>query len=290
MAEAIRQLKEQTQLDFFFSNKQVDVDRKVSLDLQDIRLDEALKMLLGEGYAYEFLDDVVIIKPVEAKNPEMGVPQEKVTVKGVVRDEKGHPLPGVAILLKGTTIGVATDIDGKYSLQLPSSQSITLVFSFVGMKTQEIAYTGQSELNVVMVAEASELEDVVVTGYQTIVREKVTGSTSTVTSRQLEERYTPNILDNLEGRVAGLVTYGDKTLIRGSSSMYAETEPLLVVDGLPIEGSIEDLNPYDIESVTVLKDAAAAAIYGARASNGVIVVTTKKQRRREKRKFNSPVT
>ena len=290
VAEAIRQLKEQTQLDFFFSNKQVDVDRKVSLDLQDIRLDEALKMLLGEGYAYEFLDDVVIIKPVEAKNPEMGVPQEKVTVKGVVRDEKGHPLPGVAILLKGTTIGVATDIDGKYSLQLPSSQSITLVFSFVGMKTQEIAYTGQSELNVVMVAEASELEDVVVTGYQTIVREKVTGSTSTVTSRQLEERYTPNILDNLEGRVAGLVTYGDKTLIRGSSSMYAETEPLLVVDGLPIEGSIEDLNPYDIESVTVLKDAAAAAIYGARASNGVIVVTTKKQRRREKRKFNSPVT
>ena len=275
VAEAIRQLKEQTQLDFFFSNKQVDVDRKVSLDLQDIRLDEALKMLLGEGYAYEFLDDVVIIKPVEAKNPEMGVPQEKVTVKGVVRDEKGHPLPGVAILLKGTTIGVATDIDGKYSLQLPSSQSITLVFSFVGMKTQEIAYTGQSELNVVMVAEASELEDVVVTGYQTIVREKVTGSTSTVTSRQLEERYTPNILDNLEGRVAGLVTYGDKTLIRGSSSMYAETEPLLVVDGLPIEGSIEDLNPYDIESITVLKDAAAAAIYGARASNGVIVVTTK---------------
>ena len=103
----------------------------------------------------------------------------------------------------------------------------------------------------------------------------MTGSTSTVTSRQLEERYTPNILDNLEGRVAGLVTYGDKTLIRGSSSMYAETEPLLVVDGLPIEGSIEDLNPYDIESITVLKDAAAAAIYGARASNGVIVVTTK---------------
>ena len=276
VAEAIRQLKEQTQLDFFFSNKQVDVDRKVSLDLQDIRLDEALKMLLGEGYSYEFLDDIVVIKPVEVKNPEMGVPQEKVTVKGVVRDEKGHPLPGVAILLKGTTIGVATDIDGKYSLQLPSSQSITLVFSFVGMKTQEIAYTGQSELNVVMVAEASELEDVVVTGYQTIVREKVTGSTSTVTSRQLEERYTTNVLDNMEGRVAGLVTYGGNTKIRGTSSMYAETNPLLVVDGLPIEGSIEDLNPYDIESVTVLKDAAAAAIYGARASNGVIVVTTKK--------------
>ena len=241
--------------------------------MQDIRLDEALKMLLGESYSYEFLDDMVVIKPIEETI--LVAPQESVTLCGKVVDENGLSLPGVAVLLKGTTIGAATDIDGKYSLQLPSSQSITLVFSFVGMKTQEIAYTGQSELNVVMVAEASELEDVVVTGYQTIVREKVTGSTSTVTSRQLEERYTPNILDNLEGRVAGLVTYGDKTLIRGSSSMYAETEPLLVVDGLPIEGSIEDLNPYDIESITVLKDAAAAAIYGARASNGVIVVTTK---------------
>ena len=124
--------------------------------------------------------------------------------------------------------------------------------------------------------DVSEMDEVVVTGYQTITREKVTGAASTISARQLEERYTANILDNLEGRVAGLVTYGDKTMIRGTSSLYAETAPLLVVDGLPMEGKIEDLNPYDIESVTVLKDAAAAAIYGARASNGIIVITTKK--------------
>lgn len=133
VAEAIRQLKEQTQLDFFFSNKQVDVDRKVSLDLQDIRLDEALKMLLGESYSYEFLDDMVVIKPIEETI--LVAPQESVTLCGKVVDENGLSLPGVAVLLKGTTIGAATDIDGKYSLQLPSSQSITLVFSFVGMKT-----------------------------------------------------------------------------------------------------------------------------------------------------------
>lgn len=130
-----------------------------------------------------------------------------------------------------------------------------------------------------MVETSTEIEGVVVTGYQSISREKVTGATSTVTSRQLEERYTPNILDNLEGRVAGFMTYDGKTTIRGTSSMYAETSPLLVVDGLPVEGKIEDLNPYDIESVTVLKDAAAAAIYGARASNGIIVITTKKRKR-----------
>ena len=105
-----------------------------------------------------------------------------------------------------------------------------------------------------------------------------------VSAEKLEDRYMPSLMDNLEGRVAGLTTYGDKTTIRGTSSLYASTNPLLVVDGLPIEGSIDDLNPYDIESVTVLKDAAAAAIYGARASNGIIVVKTKGAK--EKGKIN----
>ena len=120
-----------------------------------------------------------------------------------------------------------------------------------------------------------ELSEVVVTGYQEISRPKMTGSVTTITSSKLDERYTTNIMNNLEGRVAGLSTYNGKMTIRGTSSLYAETTPLLVVDGVPVEGSIEDLNPYDIESVNVLKDAAANAIYGARASNGVIIVTTK---------------
>ena len=120
------------------------------------------------------------------------------------------------------------------------------------MDSQEVAINGRPEIDVQMVETSTEIEGVVVTGYQSISREKVTGATSTVTSRQLEERYTPNILDNLEGRVAGFMTYDGKTTIRGTSSMYAETSPLLVVDGLPVEGKIEDLNPYDIESVTQL--------------------------------------
>jgi TonB-linked SusC/RagA family outer membrane protein len=120
------------------------------------------------------------------------------------------------------------------------------------------------------------LEDVVVTGYQTIAREKVTGSVATLTAKDLSDRYTPNLLDNLEGRVAGLTIYNDKAIIRGTSSLYAENSPLLVIDGLPVEAKLSDLNPYDIASINVLKDAAAAAIYGARASNGVIVVATRK--------------
>ena len=283
VAEAIRQLKEQTQLDFFFSNKQVDVDRKVSLDLQDIRLDEALKMLLGEGYAYEFLDDVVVIKPVEVKNPEMGVPQEKVTVKGVVRDEAGNPLPGVAILLKGTTLGTATDSEGKYTLALPEG-NYTLVFSMLGMKVREEVVGNRTEINVVMQKDVAEMEEVIVTGYQNIKKENATGSYQVIDAEDLERRYSTDVISSLEGMLPGLVSYNtglnddpeSNIMIRGVSTFTDRTKPLVVVDGLPIEGSIETVNPYDIESITVLKDAAAASIYGARASNGVIVVTTKK--------------
>ncbi|HIX02592.1 MAG TPA: SusC/RagA family TonB-linked outer membrane protein [Candidatus Odoribacter faecigallinarum] len=267
---ALNQLKNQAGVRMLFDADKADKVACADCRLENVELREALDRLLeGTSWGYQEIDGVYVVREL----PPMA---QAVRVSGKVVDEDGQPLPGVSVVLKGTTTGVVTDVDGNFTLMLPDPEGAVLVFSFVGMKTQEIVYAGQQTLNIVMKQEISELEDVVVTGYQTIVREKVTGSTSTVTSRQLEERYTPNLLDNLEGRVAGLVTYGDKTLIRGSSSMYAETEPLLVVDGLPIEGSIEDLNPYDIESVTVLKDAAAAAIYGARASNGVIVVTTKK--------------
>ena len=118
----------------------------------------------------------------------------------------------------------------------------------------------------------------------------MTGSVTTISSAKLNERYTTNVLDNLEGRVAGLSTYGGKPIIRGVGTLHGNTAPLLVVDGVPIEGAIEDLNPYDIQSVNVLKDAAAAAIYGARAANGIIVVTTKNATKKGKLTLTSPQT
>lgn len=126
------------------------------------------------------------------------------------------------------------------------------------------------------------MSEVVVTGYQDIKKEKMTGSVTTVSADKLDERYTLNLLDNLEGRVAGLSTYGGKPIIRGVGTLSGSTAPLLVVDGLPIEGELEDINPYDIESVNVLKDASASAIYGARAANGIIVVTTKNAKKKVK--------
>lgn len=201
VAEAIRQLKEQTQLDFFFSNKQVDVDRKVSLDLQDIRLDEALKMLLGESYSYEFLDDMVVIKPIEETI--LVAPQESVTLCGKVVDENGLSLPGVAVLLKGTTIGAATDIDGNFRLTVPRHEGMILVFSFVGMKTQEIS-ASEHPMHVVMKIASEEIDEVVVMAYGTQLKRNVTGSVAKVSDFTPEKTQVGNVITGLQGKVAGL--------------------------------------------------------------------------------------
>lgn len=216
---------------------------------------------------------------VQAKNRQENIAQQ-ITVKGVVTDENNQPVAGVSILNTKTIKYAITDAEGNYEIK--ASEGDELSFSLVGMQTVYISVGKSSVLDVKMQSDLIALESVVVTGYQDIQKEKVTGAISTISSKRIEERYTPNILSNLEGRVAGLTTYGGKTTIRGTSSLYAETSPLLVVDGLPVEGKIDDLNPYDIESINVLKDAAATAIYGARASNGIIVITTKNAKKEGK--------
>lgn len=301
VAEAIRQLKEQTQLDFFFSNKQVDVDRKVSLDLQDIRLDEALKMLLGEGYAYEFLDDVVIIKPVEKIELAITVPQKKVTLKGTVHDEDGGLLPGVTVTIKGTSLGTATDVNGKWALDLPDMDNIVLVFSFVGMKTQEVAYKGQQEMNVVLKTDAQEMDEVVVTGIVERKAESFTGAYVAMSNEDLKRVGNQNVFQSLKSLDPSLMIFDNmqwgsdpnknpEMTLRGASSLDLSTDdidlkgtyandpnaPLFILDGF--EASVQkimDLDMDRVESLTILKDASAKAIYGSRAANGVIVIETK---------------
>lgn len=302
VAEAIRQLKEQTQLDFFFSNKQVDVDRKVSLDLQDIRLDEALKMLLGEGYAYEFLDDVVIIKPVEVKETKMGTPQEQEieTVQGVVRDEKGELLPGVTVAVKGIYgWGTATDVDGKWKLDIPlMSGDIVFVFSFVGMQSQEVTYKGQKKINVILKTDTKQMDEVVVTGIFKKARESYTGSVSTITREDLKMHRGQNLLQTLKNADISLnfainnaagsnPNVRPRINIRGNSSLPSldalneevsntVNEPLVILDGFEISlDRLMDYNDEEIESINILKDAAATAIYGSRGANGVIVIITR---------------
>lgn len=200
------------------------------------------------------------------------------TVKGRITDPDGQPVVGATIQNLTEKTFTTTDENGNYSLNVKDSGSAEIEIAFLGMETIKQALNGRARFDVQMAPDRMFLEGSVVTGYQEIQVRKVTGAIATVGAKTIEERYSPSLLQNLEGRVAGLSTYGGKLTIRGVSSMYAEANPLLVVDGLPIEGDIDDLNPYDIESVNVLKDAAAAAIYGARASNGIIVITTKSAR------------
>ncbi|WP_180335673.1 SusC/RagA family TonB-linked outer membrane protein [Labilibaculum filiforme] len=266
----------------FMYNKE-DVDDRVSVELNMDRgsLEEVLDEICRQTpFKYEIIDEFVVITK-KAPVIEQAVQQKKII--GKVTDKDGASLPGVSVVVKGTTIGVITDIDGNYVIETP--EGAVLVFTFVGMKKKEFNVTaGVSEINVVLQNDVSLLGEVTVvsTGYQTMQKEKVTGSVVTIDAKDLETRSVTNVLDNLEGKVTGLVRYNGTTTIRGLGTMNANSDILVVVDGLPIEGSIEDINPYDVENVTILKDAAVAAIYGARASNGVIVITTKRVKGKEK--------
>ncbi|MDE5786739.1 MAG: TonB-dependent receptor plug domain-containing protein, partial [Duncaniella sp.] len=206
----------------------------------------------------------------------------KGNISGTVTDEEGEPLIGATVQVGDNA--VATDIDGKFKIAV-DGKNPSITVHYVGMYPYTLALSKNDlskPLRIALKTNSTLISEVVVTGYQEIKKEKMTGAVATISADKLNERYTPNLLDNLEGRVAGLSTYGGQPVIRGTGTLYGTTAPLLVVDGVPVESSISDLNPYDIESVNILKDAAAAAIYGARAANGIIVVTTKNARAKGK--------
>lgn len=200
----------------------------------------------------------------------------------VTSSEDGMPFPGVSVTVKGTTIGMSTDMNGKYTLNVPANAT-TLVFSFIGFKTKEVAITG-NVIDVVLDPDTQELDEVVVVAYGTATKSSFTGSASTVKAEKLEKIQTSSVSKALEGAAAGvqvISTSGqpgeDATIrIRGIGSINASSAPLYVVDGVPYGGNISAINPSDIESISVLKDAAANSLYGSRAANGVIMITTKK--------------
>jgi len=203
------------------------------------------------------------------------------TVTGTVTAED-TPLPGVTVVVKGTTVGTVTDVDGKYSLSVPATAK-TLLFSFIGMKAQEIEIGSQSTFNVVLEPDVIGLEEVVAIGYGTMKKSDLTGAVSTVKASQVENEKPQALQDMLRGNIAGLqvgfsttAKGGGDMEIRGDNTLKAGSNPLVVLDGVIYQGALEDINPNDIESLDVLKDASSAAVYGSRSANGVVLVTTKK--------------
>ncbi len=279
----INALKAETGLEFVYQKDILKhAKTPVTCSYSGLSLDQLLNRVLSVNMmlGYEVVDKTVVLK-----QPDLKVDYVQGEIKGIVYGtEENEPLAGATIMIDGTTNVTVSDINGRFTLKNVQALNPMVSAVFVGMKPASVKVTpkNQHDIRFDMETHVTMMSEVVVTGYQDIKKEKMTGSVATISADKLDERYTLNLLDNLEGRVAGLSTYGGKPIIRGVGTLSGSTAPLLVVDGLPIEGELEDLNPYDIESVNVLKDAASSAIYGARAANGIIVVTTKNAKKKGK--------
>ena len=298
------EIQRQTKLHFIFSSEQANRLDKLTVKATDETVKSVLDRIFeGTGFSYTFRDDIIMVR-FEGEQAAQQVKKE-MEIRGVVKDKNGDPLPGVTVLVGGTTLGTATDGKGEFLLKVPEQESVALHFSFVGMKTRELVFKkGQQPLTVVMEEDSESIEEIVVTGYQQIEKRNLTSSVVTVKTSELQTIGASSIEQMLQGVVPGLSVVNTsaspgaapKIRIRGTATIAGNADPLWVLDGVILENSVPvtaadlnspdvmnmfnsvigGINPNDIESITVLKDASATAIYGTRAANGVIVVTTKK--------------
>ena len=277
--EVLNEIENQSEFFFMYDNKQVDVERRVNLEINSLNIDQTLqKVFEGTATSYKVVNRQILLYNENSNN---SFSQQTAKVSGKVTDASGSSLPGVSVVVKGTTNGTITDINGAYVIaNVPVNA--TLQFSFVGMKTQDVPVGGKTTINVVLDEEAVGIEEVIAIGYGVQKKKLNTGSTIQVTGENLQKMSTVSALSALQSQTpgvnitqsSGMPGEGFKVTVRGLGTI-GNSSPLYVIDGIA-GGDINSLNPSDIESVDVLKDAASAAIYGARAANGVILVTTKR--------------
>jgi TonB-dependent SusC/RagA subfamily outer membrane receptor len=279
-------IKKNSEYYFLYKNSDINAINDLNMDISNASIEEILTTCLqGTNLSFSVDNNLILIKKTEplvkSDITEEIVSIADIGVKGKITDSDGTPLPGATIMEKGTLNGVISDKNGNYSFEV--ANNAILKISYIGFETQEIQVGVKTLINVVLKPSVNNLDEVVVTGYQTLSVNKNTGATKTVKAEVFERKGNSNVLESLEGQVAGLGMSFDpneegkkKFDIRGISTISGNKMPLIVVDGFALEGDVSSINPYDIKTVTVLKDAAATSIYGARAANGVIVITTKK--------------
>ena len=285
----LKNLEKDADVKFIYSKELIKVDQKISIAATEEKLGSVLDRLLKlKGISYEAINDRIILSnpdPLpETFNIAKLAPEiksDKITVKGVVKDDKGEPLIGVGIQVKGTAIGTSTDEKGQFTLIAPDGNGI-LVFSYIGYISKEEPINNRAEINIILQSDSQSLSEVVVVGYGTQKKATLTGAVSQVKGSEIVQSPSTNVTNSLAGRLAGLVVVtpssepgadGSRLRIRGSNTLN-NNDPLVVVDGIPGR-SLERIDPTTIETISVLKDA-SAAIYGAQAANGVILVTTKR--------------
>ncbi len=284
--KVFNEIESLTEFKFLFNRKDIDVNRIVSVKVKKEKVRNILDLLfLTIPVSYEMLDKQIILKSdVRKKVIPLPIIKEKVQQKeitGTVTDNDGFPLPGAAILVKGTDNGTTTDFDGKYSITVSENATI-LVVSFMGFGTQEIEINNRNVINIKLLSETSSLDEVIVTGYTSERKSDLTGAVAIVNLDEVVTQPVADVNSMLQGRVAGVNVMssgspGDVTTlrIRGFSTIR-NNDPLYVIDGVPTTTGLSLINPNDIESLQVLKDASSASIYGSRAANGVVIITTKK--------------
>jgi TonB-linked SusC/RagA family outer membrane protein len=282
--EVLTEIENQSEFYFLYNSELIDVTRKVDISVKNEKVKDILSRLFSDNEVNVSISDRhIVLTPVT----EMSVQQQK-TVSGKVTDSSNQPLPGVTVVVKGTTNGTVTNTDGNYIISNIPDNAV-LQFSFVGMKTQEIAVGNNTIGNVMLEEESIGLEEVAVTAFGIKRDQKVLGySSSKVTGEQLSSVGNTNVQNSLQGKTAGVQVKLNSGMpgrpaivnIRGARSLTGNNEPLYVIDGLPVTGGGRtiDFNPADIESMDILKGPAASALYGIRASNGVIIITTKSGR------------
>ncbi len=259
--------------------------KNVSLDFEEIKVGDLLDQIFEAMVVYEVVGNQIVLSPAEQALQNNGRLNQHaaIRVSGVITDETNQPLPGVNILEKGTSNGATTDVDGKFSLNVTDESSV-LLFSFIGYVTQEMVVGSRQDFSIQLVSDVQALQEVVVIGYGEIKKSDLTGSVSSVKSAELNAYPVTNIMQSLAGRATGVHISQNNgspgsaisVRVRGTNSVQGSNEPLYVVDGFPYSGNPTLLNNADIESVEVLKDASATAIYGSRGANGVVLITTKR--------------
>lgn len=285
LQKIFRQINKQVNYNFLYTDELLEKTNKVSIEVTNAPLETVLKACFAnQPFTYQIFDKTIVLKPkFVALSSIVATPPD--VISGKVVDENGITMPGVSVKLQGTSAATVTDVNGNYRLNLPDGvKTGTLTFSFVGYKSQDVILGTNMAIDIKMEPETKSLNEVVVIGYGTQKRGDVSSAISSVNVEKMDKVPATNLSTALQGQAPGVVVTpnsfkpgsGSDIHIRGSRSLNASNSPLFVVDGVPVSYSIDDINPLDIESIDILKDASATAIYGSRGANGVIQVTTKR--------------
>lgn len=295
LEQALEAIKQQSEYSFWYRNDEINLGRKVSVNINNQNIANVLDRLLAtQGLAYTINEKhIVIYKTNEKASHPMITNNKKIT--GKVTDEKNEPIIGANVVVKGSTTGTITDMDGNFTLEVPDQA--TLLVSYIGYTPKEVAVKNQNNLSIMMIEDSKTIDEVVVIGYGSVKKSNLTGAVSSVKTTEIQQTPMTSIDQGLVGRASGVQVTQTSGMpgavasirVRGSSSLQGGNEPLYVIDGFPVYSGtgfgstggntqisgLSTVNPSDIESIEILKDTSATAIYGARAANGVVLITTK---------------